>query len=170
MKTHKNTILIIALLFISNLIYSQENKKSDAGGWPERSEIIGFWKMVDFPNREKMNKVDPWPQPYQWFAFYEDGRVFSMMTSSDGNYSKKELEEIFEVLPKQGSQYFKYNGKFLILTIPDIEDYKEIWGMNLFAKDIGSKIKKGDLMMSLDDGNGNGNKSIIYYRLLRKIE
>ena len=53
---------------------------------------------------------------------------------------------------------------------PEIEDYREIWGINLFAKDTGSNIKKGDLMMSLDDGSGKGNSSIIYYRLLRKVE
>jgi hypothetical protein len=162
-------LLVLYLFFLSLTAISQEGNKSDAGGWPERSEIIGFWKMVRFPKLEKMNKENPWPQPYQWFAFYEDGRVFSMMTDQDANYTKQQLQEIFEALPKT-TPTFKYNGKFMVIVNPEIKDYREIWGVNLFAKDVGSTVKKGDLMMSLDDGSGKGNSSIIYYRLLRKIE
>jgi hypothetical protein len=40
--------------------------------------------------------------------------------------------------------------------------------VNLFAIDINEFLKKGNLIMSLDDGKGNGN--VIYYRLLKKIE
>ncbi len=163
-------LLLISLLFISFNTFSQEGNKSEAGGWPTRNEILGFWKMVSFPKLEKMNKENPWPQPYQWFAFYDNGKVFSMMTDTDANYTKQELEKIFEALPKQGTPNFTYNGKFIIIVNPETEGYKEIWGVNLFAKDIGSNVKKGDLMMSLDDGSGKGNESIIYYRLLRKIE
>lgn len=163
-------ILFISLFFISFNIFCQESNKSDAGGWPARSEILGFWKMVSFPKLEKMNKENPWPQPYQWFAFYDNGKVFSMMMDKDANYTKQELQQVFEALPNQGTPTFTYNGKFMIITNSEIKDYREIWGVNLFAKDIGSNVKKGDLMMSLDDGTGNGNSSIIYYRLLRKIE
>lgn len=162
-------LLTISLLFLSTIVFCQENNKSDAGGWPERNEILGFWKFGNFPKLEKMNKENPWPQPYQWFAFYDDGRVFSLMTYKDADYTKQELQQIFEELPKR-TPTFKYNGKFMFIVNPEIKDYREIWGVNLFAKDIGSNIKKGDLMMSLDDGSGNGNSSIIYYRLLRKIE
>ena len=162
-------ILTIFLLFISITAFCQENNKSDAGGWPMRSEILGFWKMVNFPKLEKMNKENPWPQPYQWFAFYDDGKVFSMMTDKDGNYTKQELQIFFEALP-QSTPTFKYDGKFMTIVNPEIESYIEIWGVNLFAKDIGNNVKKGDLMMSLDDGSGKGNSSIIYYRLLRKVE
>ena len=167
MKIQK--LLLISLLFISITAVSQEGNKSDAGGWPERNEILGFWKRISFPKLEKMNKENPWPQPYQWFAFYDDGRVYSMMTDKDSNYTKQELKQIFEALP-QNTPTFKYNGKFMSIVNPEIEDYREIWGINLFAKDTGSNIKKGDLMMSLDDGSGKGNSSIIYYRLLRKVE
>lgn len=162
--------LLLSLLLFTTLFFGQENKKSEAGGPPERSEILGFWKMVSFPKLEKMNKENPWPQPYQWFAFYENGKVLSMMTDKDANYSKAELQQVFDVFQDKDKPTFKYNGKFMIIENPEIANYKEIWGMNLFAKDIGSYVKKGDLMMSLDDGSGKGNSSITYYRLLRKIE
>lgn len=164
----KNFVTLLVLL-LSLSVLSQKNKTSEVGGWPDRKEIIGFWKMVRSPNLEKMNKENPWPQAYQWFAFYDDGRAYAMMTDTDANYTPTELQQIFEALPKN-TPTFEYNGKFMEIVHPDIPGYSEIWGINLFAKDIGSIIKKGDLIMSLDDGTGKGNNSIVYYRLLRKIE
>ena len=146
--------------------FCQEQKKSEAGGPPTKSELIGFWKMVDFPARAKMNKEDPWPQPYQWFAFYENGKVSSMMTDIKADYSRKELEEIFAAFPPAMLPDYEYDGRFVRITNPDIADYMEIWGVNLFARDIGNNARKGDLMMSLDDGEGTP----IYYRLLRRVE
>lgn len=163
---HRSLLFIITLLFASFTLFSQEQKKSDAGGPPPKSELIGFWKMMELPNKEKMNEVNPWPQPYQWFAFFENGKIYSMMTTTDGNYTQKQLKQIFEVLPKERTPNYVYDGTFLIIDNPEIKDYQEVWGMNLFAKDIGTKIKKGDLIMSLDDGTGHP----IYYRLLRKVE
>lgn len=93
----KNTLLILMTLF-SFSVFGQETK-SEAGGPPKLSELIGFWKKVELPNEEKLNKVNPWPQKYQWFAFCENGKVYSMMSDKDYNYSAKELKEIFDVLP-----------------------------------------------------------------------
>ena len=163
-------IISIAVYFFTFNSNGQE-PKSDAGGPPELSEIIGYWKMVDFPQRAKMNKIDdPWPQPYQYFAFYEDHTVCSMMTTVDGNYSSQELDQVFKAFPKNASPTFQYNGKFIKIVNPAEGANIEMWGANLFAKDIGKTIKKGDLMLTLDDGTHQGNKSIIYYRLLRKIQ
>jgi hypothetical protein len=156
----------LLFFFLSFCAISQEKSKSDAGGPPTLKELVGFWKMIDLPNKEKMNKVNPWPQPYQWFVFYENGKIYSMMNSQDGAYSTKELAQIFEVLPKDKTPNYKLDGQFVIIDNPEIKDYQEIWGVNIFAKDIGSKVKKGDLIMSLDDGNGKA----IYYRLLRRIQ
>ena len=49
-----------------------------------------------------------------------------------------------------------------------IKNYKEIWGTNIFAKDIEGVAKAGDLIMTLDDGTRTGK--VIYYRLLRRIK
>lgn len=121
--------------------------------------------MVELPKKE-VNQVDPWPQPYQWFAFYEDGKVYSMMTSMDGSHTAKELDELFKTLPKSRTPNYTYDGRFMTIDNPDIKNYQEVWGVNLFARDVEGLAKKGDIIMSLDDGNGNA----IYYRLLRRVE
>ena len=162
----KKTLLIL-LSFFSVSIFAQENK-SEAGGPPKLSELIGFWKKVEIPNEEKLNQVNPWPQKYQWFAFYENGKIYSMMSDKDYDYTSKELKEIFNVLPFDKTPDYKLNGQFLSIDNKEIKDYEEMWGVNLFAIDVNKFLKKGNLIMSLDDGKGNGN--VIYYRLLKKIK
>ena len=152
----------------SSTIAEDENNSSsnsDAGGPPTKQQLIGFWKMVEFPKKE-MNQVDPWPLPYQWFAFYEDGKVYSMMTSQDNNYTAEDLNDIFTILPSSQTPNYNLQGQFLTIDNPGIKNYQELWGVNLFAKDIEGLAKKGDLIMTLDDGKGN----VIYYRLLRKVK
>jgi hypothetical protein len=109
----KKTILIF-LTFISFSVFGQKNK-SEAGGAPKLSELIGFWKKVEIPNADKLNTVNPWPQKYQWFAFYDNGKVYSMMTDSDGDYSIKDLQEIFSLLPSDKTPNYKLYGQFLII-------------------------------------------------------
>lgn len=159
----KGTITILFTL-LSFLVFGQESK-SEAGGPPTYSELIGFWKKVELPNEDKINKSNPWPQKFQWFAFYENGKIYSMMSNKDANYSVKELKEIFEMLPVDKTPNFKLDGQFLTIDNKEIKDYRELWGVNLFAIDINDFLKKGNLMMTLDDGNGN----VIYYRLLKRI-
>ena len=69
----KKTLLILFTVFSVSL-FAQENK-SAAGGPPKLSELLGFWKKVEIPNEDKLNQINPWPQKYQWFAFYENGKV-----------------------------------------------------------------------------------------------
>ena len=160
----KNTILIL-VTFLSLSLYGQKNS-SDAGGPPKLSELLGVWKKVDLPDEDKINKENPWPQKYQWFAFYKNGKAYSMMSDSDYDYSEKDLKEIFKILPSDKTPDCKLDGQFLTIVNKEIKDYRELWGVNLFAKDINNFLKKGYLMMTLDDGNG----SVIYYRLLKRIE
>lgn len=158
MRTLK--ILLIIVLFG----FAPASCSSDKGGPPKSDEIIGFWKMEKWP-KPKMNKVNPWPLPYQWFAFYEDGRFVSMMKTEDNNYTPKELSEVFDALPFKSPQY-QLKGQFLVVRNPNNPGYSELWGVNLFAKDVNPLIKKGDLVMSLAGGK---NGAPVYYRLLRKI-
>ena len=160
----KNTILFLFILF-SFPVLKQENI-SEAGGPPNLSDLIGFWKKVEIPNGDKFNEVNPWPQNFQWFAFYENGKVYSMMSDTDNEYSSKELKEIFNILPADKTPNYNLEGQFLTIDNKEIEDYQELWGVNLFAMDINEFLKKGNLMMTLDDGNGN----VVYYRLLERID
>jgi hypothetical protein len=158
--------LVVILTSLSLSTLAQE-KKSTAGGPPERSELIGFWKKVNLPNEEKINKVNPWPLKYQWFAFYENGKVYSMMTNTDSNYTSKELQDIFSILPEETTPNYTFDGHFVTIDNKEIKDYQELWGVNLFAKDV-EFIKKGSLLMTLDDGKRKAN--IIYHRLLSRIK
>lgn len=160
----KSTILFL-IIFISFSVFGQE-KKSEAGGPPELSELIGFWKKIEIPNEEKLNIINPWVQKYQWFAFYDNGKVYSMMSDEDGDYTSKDLKEIFSKLPLDKTPNYKLDGQFLTIDNKEIKDYQELWGVNLFALDINEFLKKGNLMMTLDSGNGE----VIYYRLLKRIQ
>jgi len=161
----KKNIILILLSFISLSLFAQENK-SEAGGPPKLSELIGFWKKVELPNEDKLNQENPWPQKYQWFAFYENGKIYSMMSDTDYDYSAEDLKKTFGVLPSEMTPNYKLEGQFLTIDNKEIKNYRELWGVNLFAIDINDFLKKGNLMMTLDDGNRN----VIYYRLLKRIE
>ncbi len=161
--TNKNIKTLIVFLFISFNIFAQETRP-EAGGPPKISELIGFWKKVDTP--KEMNQVNPWPQKYQWFAFYDNGKVYSMMSEKDSDYSAKQLMKIFQLLPIDKTPNYKLDGQFLTIDNKEIKDYEELWGVNIFAIDINEFLKKGNLLMTLDDRKGN----IIYYRLLKRIE
>ena len=56
----------------------------------------------------------------------------------------------------------------MVVTYSDRPGERERWGVNLLAQDFtsgGTDFKKGDLLMSLDDGHGNP----VYRRLLRRL-
>ncbi|MEP7233674.1 MAG: hypothetical protein ABI778_00130 [Ignavibacteriota bacterium] len=160
----KSTVFIL-LTFWSISLFGQESK-STAGGPPKLSELIGFWKKADLPNEKKMNKVNPWPLKYQWFAFYENGKVYSMMTDEDHDYTSEELKETFSILPEEKTPNYILDGQFLTIDNKDIKGYQELWGVNLFARDINESFKKGDLIMTLD----GGKEGIVYYRLLKRVK
>ena len=161
MRTNK---LLLLFFLVSSFSISAQN--SEAGGPPKLSELIGFWKKVDAPELEKLNTENPWPQKFQWFAFDKNGKVYSMMSTQDANYTSKQLQKMFAVLPFDKTPDYKLDGQFLTIDNKEIENYQEVWGVNLFTKDLKSFIKKGNLIMSLDDGNGQ----VLYYRLLEKIK
>lgn len=159
---------IIFFLFIAGYAFSQEkNTKSDAGGPATAKELVGFWKMIPLPNKSA-NKVNPWPQDYQWFWFTENGKVYSMMKAENSEYSSTELTTVFKVLPKDMTPNYKLQGQFVIIDNPAINNYKELWGTNILAKDIEGIANKGDMIMTLDDGTQTG--MVVYYRLLRRIK
>ena len=80
----KWTMGVVLVVFLSVLgMFVSVNAAPESGAsastkfrFASRSEVIGHWEMVQMPEatRQKVNKLDPWPQPYQWFAFYDDGR------------------------------------------------------------------------------------------------
>lgn len=160
----KTMLLVLASLLVLPS-FGQEGR-SEAGGPPTLSELVGFWKKVEIPNEQTLNRENPWPQRYQWFAFYANGKVYSMMANEDSPFTAKELKEIFDTLPADKTPSYQLNGQFVTIDSKEIEGYRELWGVNLFTKDVNDFLKKGYLIMTLDDGRGE----IMYYRLLRRVE
>lgn len=175
MKTKKIFYAFFLFLLITCSILAQETAvkqetkttKSDAGGPATTKQLVGYWKMIPLPNKA-VNKVNPWPMAYQWFQFTESGKLYSMMLSDSKEYTSSELAATFKVLPKNTTPNYKVQGQFVTIDNPIAKNYREIWGTNIFAKDIEGIAKKGDLIMSLDDGTNTGK--VIYYRLLRRVK
>ena len=153
--------IILYILIIPTLLLC-----SDIGGAPTQSELIGFWKMVKTKELEKLNKVNPWPLPYQWFAFYKNGNFNSMSSSKDENISQKDLNKLFDTL-KTKSPTYNLKGSFISIKYPNLENQYQLWSINIYYKNIGKNLKNGDIIMSL--ARAKDGKAI-YYRQLRKIK
>ena len=153
--------IILYLLILPTLLMC-----SDIGGAPKHSELIGFWKMVKNKGLEQHNKVNPWTLPYQWFAFYKNGNFNSMMSSKDDNLSEEDLKKSFSILKKEMPTY-NLKGSFISIKYPNLKNPYQLWGINIFYKDLDKNIKKGDIVMSLARSKDG---KVIYYRQLRKIK
>jgi hypothetical protein len=140
------------------------------GHFASKGDMIGFWKMVQMPEavRQKINKVEPWKLPYQWFAFYDDGSFKSFMSSNDNpQLTARDLDKIFANVRNNVS--FEFINGFLRVTYSDIKGYVEYWGVNVVENTIdfaGVHYEAGDLLMSLAD---NATGAPCYYRLLRRL-
>lgn len=143
---------------------NQETEDNGVGGPPTKEQLFGVWVMIDIPNSKEINKVNPWPMPYQWFYFSEEGKFFSMMKTESDFVSAKDLIEVYDVFSKDQIPNYQYYGQVITIDNPEIENYQELWGVNIFTQDY-AFAKKGDLIMTLDDGKGE----VIYHRLLRKL-
>ena len=161
----KSIFIIIVILMTFTSKIDAQSDTSKIGFFPSKQQLIGVWEMIELPNKD-LNQVNPWPLPYQWFRFDSNGKICSFMTSVKKKYSIYELDVLFNTFPKNKTPNYHLLGQFLTIDNPDIDDYQEVWGVNVFSKDVEGVAKKGDLIMTLDDGEGE----VIYYRLLRKVE
>jgi len=155
----KATITFVALLFAALAV-----RAGDVGGPPQPDEVLGFWKMVPI-DKPELNKVNPWPLPYQWFAFYPDGHFVSMAKTENVEYNRKQLEAIFEVM-KADSPRYSWRQNFLLIEYPDVPGKFEMWGVNIFRKDV-RFARAGDLMMTLAGGEDGAP---VYYRHLEPVK
>lgn len=171
MKKISVTLFLIFCCFLGVFIYTIAQKNnSEFGRFAKKEELVGYWKLVPIPSEfaQKVNKVNPWPLPYQWFAIYNDGKMFSYMSSSDKKLKASELEEAFKVIP--ANMTYEFNSGFMTISYSDVKNIKELWGVNIIKKEV--KIKgvapalPGDIVMSLQGSQKDG---VIYYRHLRKL-
>ena len=140
----------------------------DRGGFAQPGDVVGYWQMIPMSAELAAKNVEnPWPLPHQYFALYANGEMFAHMSTHATDHTPASLDKLHAMLPKTVHYAFNADG-FLVVTRDDQPDAKELWGVNLLARDFtsgGTDFKAGDLLMSLDDGHGNP----VYRRLLRRI-
>ena len=133
------------------------------------SEVIGHWQMVQMPEatRQKINKVDPWPLPYQWFIFYDDGRYNSAQSDSGAQVTVEELDQYFATGPNQSR--FEFLGNKGIYRITQPGEISQYWAIIVCHEALdfrGSRFEVGDLLMMLYDKNGE----VVYNRHVRRMQ
>ncbi len=169
-SSYKIIMIILSLIFlVAGIIGCSRPSNKELGRFAKKEEIIGFWKLEQLPpNVKNINKIDPWPLPHQWFGIYEDGKMYSYMTTKEENLSANQLDEIFQILPSSLVYTFKDGGFFV--RNPDIKSYLEMWGVNYIFNDgkISGKIpvSAGDIIMTLQ---GPKEQGIVYYRHLKPV-
>jgi hypothetical protein len=161
----------ILLLLIGVAAFAQDS--TSEGAEPGRTatcdELIGFWKLVPL-NDASINEVDPWPLPFQWFIFTEDGHVSSMMATEDRELSRSDLEEVLSELGSDSPTY-RCEEPWLIIEYPELPGQLELWGKNIFIRRAGLQnampFEVGDVVLTLADPD---DRHMIYYRWLRKAQ
>ncbi len=175
----KRILMFLTVAFFTSIIFfhntlalAAENESTGSklkGHFATKADLIGYWERIPYPEnvRKKLNKVEPWPAPHHWFAFYEDGHFMSYMSSNYRELTGRDLEKMFRPLPKNIT--YEFRDGFVRITYSDIKGYLEIWGVNVIdetADIMGVHHEKGDIIMSLAHPQTG---QPIYYRLLRRL-
>ena len=161
------SVSIVAVLLAS--CTSVPSKGDDPPGRTATcAELVGFWRLVPLDD-PTINKVNPWPLPFQWFAFYEDKHLVSMMTTEDSTYSREQLAAIFEPL-REGAPTYRCEGPWLVVEYPQGQGAPEVWGKNIFTRRAGlnnpTPFERGEIVLTLSD---RGGSEMMYFRRLRKV-
>ena len=138
------------------------------GGFAKSGDVVGYWALIPMSAELTAKNLEtPWPQPYQYFALYANGEMFSHLSTHATDHTPASLDQLHGMLPKTVHYSFNPDG-FMVVTRGDPPHPKELWGVTLLRQDFssaGTDFKAGDLIMSLDDGRGR----VVYRRLLRRI-
>jgi hypothetical protein len=133
----------------------------------EEADLPGLWKVVHSTPYVDRQQLHDYADPYQWYAFSNDGTQ-RWLTSDE---PKNDLVEIREELDKQpGMTHFTCkDGKFAITRDNDKEG-KESWLAFFVTQDRADpnsnvELRPGDVVMTLVGPDGKTQ----YARQLRKV-
>ena len=165
----KNSLRFLSFCCAGFLLLTASLARADErGGFAKPGDVVGYWQMIPMSAELAAKNVEnPWPLPFQYFAIYANGEMFAHMSTHATEHTAASLDQLHAMLPKTVRYAFNVDG-FMVVTRADQPDAQELWGVNLLAQDFtsgGTDFKKGDLLMSLDDGHGNP----VYRRLLRRL-
>ncbi|HAK72700.1 MAG TPA: hypothetical protein DCP36_02370 [Sporomusaceae bacterium] len=160
--------LVLLLLLLNLVVVPVMAEKNPVGQFASRPQLIGYWELIPHhPDYADNPKFNPGPLPFQWFAFYESGKMVSIKTSDPfRKVTPKDLDILLRDSSNQAATFTFSNG-FLTITESGETTSKELWGVNaIIRKAMIGKVEylPGDLVMSLDDGG-----KVAFYRHLRRI-
>lgn len=160
--------LVLLFLLLSLVVVPAMAEESPVGQFASRPQLIGYWELVpphpDFADNPMFN---PGPLPFQWFAFYDSGKMVSIKTNDPlRKVTPKDLDRLLRDQSNQAASFTFSNG-FLSVTEPGGTTARELWGVNAITRKamLGNvEHLPGDLVMSLDNGG-----KVASYQHLRRI-
>jgi hypothetical protein len=132
-------------------------------------DFAGGWERVPLPPGTS-NHFEPWPSPFQYFYFTNDGRIGWIMSSQVViGISQHELKNLLDkagwyhlISTNHGGYYFFQYTK----------NMREVWFCRLALKDHAEgtlTIKAGDIMMLLMQPDKEGRLKPVNVRQLRRL-
>lgn len=160
--------LVLLLLLLNLVIVPVMAEKNPVGQFASRPQLIGYWELIPpHPDYADNPKFNPGPLPFQWFAFYDSGKMVSIKTNDPlRKVTPKDLDRLLRDQSNQAATFTFSNG-FLTVTETGATTAKELWGVNaIIRKVMIGKVEylPGDLVMSLDSGG-----KVALYQHLRRI-
>jgi hypothetical protein len=161
------SLVIVSLLsiLVPNAVHAAGEFRSARSS----SDLAGCYKRVRFEDdaMESMNKIEPWPAPYQLYCFYEDGDLRSMQSTEPIPESIEDIEQAMSLLPRV--QSFRVLVPGVVETHHKAANQTVYWRVSIFRKFviIGDKMfKEGDVIMTIREKSGED----IYHRFLEKLD
>lgn len=160
--------IVLLLLLFNLVVVPVMAEESPVGQFASRPQMIGYWELIPpHPDYADKPMFNPGPLPFQWFAFYDSGKMVSIKTNDPlRKVTPKDLDRLLRDQPNQAATFTFSNG-FLTVTEPGATMAKELWGVNAITRKamLGNvEYLPGDLVMSLDGGG-----KVALYRHLRRI-
>lgn len=165
-----NKALLFLILLAQSICVFAQNKPIYISG---SQDMVGCWERIvlNDASMKELNKMEPWPQPYQWYLFYEDGSLITMEASVE-----MKIGTCKEMMAKLSDKKITQNYKWLgapgrVLTTHKDADQNIPWIVSVIDQQIDKKIygvpiPAGSLVMMIYNPE---KQEVIYTRFLKKI-
>lgn len=169
MTNWRRLFLIFTLVLLLNIVVVPVlAEEAPFGQFAFSPQLIGYWELIPpHPDLSANPMLNPGSTPFQWFAFYADGKMVSIKTSDPlRKVTPRDLDSILKNCPNQVGS-FGFRDGFVMVSEPGAAASRELWGVNVITRKIVmGKVEHlpGDIIMSLDGGG-----KVIFYRHLRRI-
>jgi hypothetical protein len=137
------------------------------------NDLLGCWERITFPPAimAQFNKIEPWPEPYQWYCFYEGGVLRSVRSSVPIEVGTG--EELAETL-NSGRSVISYTvepkGQVTTHHLDANETFQ--WTVSVGENGIpkesyGTEVPAGSIVMMMNVVDKD--KKMVYVRFLKRV-